>query len=152
VIPAASGPVRVARLVLIAVGVLLLGVAGGTLVAGVPVGQWPAILLWLAGAVVLHDAVFAPLVLVGSRLLRRAGARVSWPQVAVVQVALVVGAALTLVAIPGIRAQQLGARNPSVLVFPYALHLALAWLAVGVVTAVVVLVIALRRRRAVAAA
>lgn len=137
---------RIARVVLIGLGVLLLGVAGGALVAGVPVPQWGGILLWLAGAVVLHDAVFAPLVLLGSRLLRRVGARVSWLQVAVVQVALVVGAALTLIAIPGIRSQQLGARNPSVLVFPYGLHLALAWAALGVVAAIVVLGIALRRR------
>ena len=140
--------VRFARAVLIGLGALLLGVAGGTLVAGVPIGQWPAILLWLAGAVVLHDAVFAPLVLIGSRLLRRVGARVSWVQIGVVQVALVVGAALTLVAVPGIRAQQLGARNPSVLVFPYALHLAAIWAAIGVLTALVILVIGIRRRRA----
>ena len=139
--------VRVARAVLIGVGALLLGVAGGTLVAGVPIGQWPAILLWLAGAVVLHDAVFAPLVLVGTRLLRRVGARISWARIAVVQIALVVGAALTLVAFPGIRAQSIGARNPSVLVFPYALHLGLAWAAIGIVTAAVVLAMAMRRRR-----
>lgn len=151
--PTPPAPVRVARgvavgrAVLIGLGALLLGVAGGTLVAGVPAPQWLGILLWLAGAVVLHDAVFAPLVLIGSRLLRRAGARVSWVQVAVVQVALVVGGALTLVAFPGIRAQQLGARNPSILVSPYALHLALLWAGLGVLTAVAVLLLGLRRRR-----
>jgi hypothetical protein len=147
----AAGPtraIRIGRVALIGVGVLLLGVAGGALVAGVPAGQWPAILLWLAGAVVLHDAVFAPLVLVGTRVLRRIGARVSWAPVAVVQVALVVGAALTLVAFPGIRAQALGARNPSVLVHDYGLHLGIAWAVLGVLTAVVVLVLALRGRRA----
>ncbi|WP_375389329.1 hypothetical protein [uncultured Amnibacterium sp.] len=142
-----SRGIRVARAGLIGLGALLLGVAGGALVAGVPAGQWGAILLWLAGAVVLHDAVFAPLVLVGTRLLRRVGARVSWAPIAVVQVAMVIGAALTLVAFPGIQAQRIGARNPSVLVFPYALHLALAWAAIGVLTAAVVLVLAVRRRR-----
>ena len=153
--PAPSAPpvrlvrgVLVGRAVLIGLGALLLGVAGGTLVAGVPAPQWLGILLWLGGAVVLHDAVFAPLVLIGSRLLRRAGARVSWAQVALVQVALVIGATLTLVAFPGIRSQQLGARNPSVLVFPYAWHLALLWAGLGVLTAVAVLLLGLRRRRA----
>jgi hypothetical protein len=141
-----STPVRVARVVLIGVGAVLIGVAGGALVAGVPSRQWLGILLWLAAAVVLHDAIFAPLVLVGSRLMRRIGARVSWLQVAVVQVALVIGAALTLVAFPGIRAQALGARNPSVLIFPYALHLAAAWIAIGVLTAATVVVIGLRSR------
>ncbi len=46
-------------------------------------GSSAASLLWMGGAVVLHDAVFAPLVLVGSRILRRTGARVSWVQVAI---------------------------------------------------------------------
>lgn len=142
-----SAAVRVARVLLIALGAVLLGVAAGALVAGVPARQWLGILLWLAVAVVLHDAVFAPLVLVGTRLLRRVGARVSWVQVAVVQVALVVGGALTLVAFPGIRSQALGARNPSVLVFPYALHLGLIWAAIAVLTAATVLIIGLRRRR-----
>ncbi|RIX31388.1 hypothetical protein D1781_05125 [Amnibacterium setariae] len=138
---------RAARAVLIAIGVVLTGVGAVVFVAGVPVRQWPGVLLWLAGAVVLHDAVFAPLVLLGTRLLRRAGGRLSWGGVAAVQVALVVGGALTLIAFPGIRSQQLGARNPSVLVFPYGLHLALAWAAIGIVTAVVVVAIGLRRAR-----
>jgi len=141
-----STGVRVARVGLIVLGALLTAVGGAAFVAGVPARQWLGVLAWLAGAVVLHDAVFAPLVLVGTRLLRRAGARVPWAAVAVVQVALVVGGALTLLAVPAIRAQQLGARNPSLLVFPYGLHLALAWAAIGVVTAAVVLALALRRR------
>lgn len=143
-----SAPIRVARVVLLALGAVLVGVGGGALVAGVPPRQWIGILLWMAGAVVLHDAVFAPLVLVGSRLLRRVGARISWVQVAIVQVALVLGAAITLIAIPGIAAQGVGARNPSVLVFPYALHLGLAWAAIGVLTAAAVVLIGLRRRSA----
>lgn len=138
---------RIARAALIGLGAALTAVAGVVFVLGVPARQWSGVLLWLAGAVVLHDAVFAPLVLVGTRLLRRAGAHVGWAQVAVVQVALVVGAALTLLAFPGIRSQQLGARNPSVLVFPYGLQLALAWAALGAVTALVVVLIGLRRRR-----
>jgi hypothetical protein len=137
---------RAARIALVVLGGLLLVVAAVALVAGVPVRQWPGILLWLACAVVLHDAVFAPLVLVGTRLLRRAGRRATWARLAVVQVALVVGAALTLVAFPGIRAQAIGARNPSVLVFPYGLHLALLWGGIAVVTAAAVLLIGVRRR------
>lgn len=142
--------IAVARAILIGVGALLLGVAGGALVAGVPPQQWLGILLWLASAVVLHDAVFAPLVLLGTRLLRRVGARVSWLPIAIVQVALVVGAALTLIAFPAIRAQQVGARNPSVLVFDYAAQLGLIWAALGLVTALLLIGTALvhRRRRA----
>lgn len=141
--------IKVARAILIAFGALLLGVAGAALVAGVPPQQWLGILLWLASAVVLHDAVFAPLVLVGTRLLRRVGARVSWLPIAVVQSALVVGAALTLVAFPGIRSQQVGARSPSVLVFDYATQLGLIWAALGVGTTLLLVGMAMvgRRRR-----
>jgi hypothetical protein len=139
--------IRLARIALVGLGAALIGVGAGALVAGVPPRQWTGVVLWMGGALVLHDAVFAPLVLVGSRLLRRVGARVSWLQVGVVQVALVLGAAITLVAIPGIAAQARGARNPSVLVFPYAVHLGLAWGAIGLLTAVVVVAIALRRSR-----
>ncbi len=141
-----SGGVRVARVVLIGVGVVLLVVAAWLLGAEVRPRQYPGILLWLAAAVVLHDGVFAPIVLIGTRLLRRVGARVSWGAIAVVQVALVVGGAITAIAIPGIRARQLGARNPSVLVFDYAAHLAVAWGVIAVLAAVVVLAISLRRR------
>lgn len=144
--PAPSRGVRTARLVLIALGVLLIGVAGGLLTAQVRPQQWPGIVLWLAGAIVLHDGVFAPLVWVGSRALRRVGARFSWAAVAVVQVALVVGGAITFVAFPGIRAQQLGARNPTVLVFDYGLGLSIAWLVLGVLTATIVIALSLRTR------
>ncbi len=142
-----SGAVRVARAVLVAVGALLIGVGFGLVAAGVPAGQWPGIALWLAGALVLHDAVLAPLLLVGNRLLRRAGGgALPWGAVAVVQAVLVVGGVLTLLAFPALRAQAIGARNPSVLPFDYGAHLAAAWALVGLV--VVGAVVAGRVRRA----
>lgn len=145
--PSPSAAVRRARRLLVGGGVVLLVVAAWLLTVEVSARQWPGILLWLAGAVVLHDAVFAPLVLAGTRLLRRIGRRTSWAAVAVVQVALVIGGAITAIAVPGIRSQQLGAQNPSVLVFPYALHLAVAWAALAVLTAGIVLAISFRHRR-----
>lgn len=148
-VPAAppSRAVRVARTVLIAVGAVLIGVGFGLVAAGVPAGQWAGIALWLAGALVLHDAVLAPLLLIGNLLLRRAGAgALPWASVAVVQVALIVGGVLTLLAFPALRAQAIGARNPSVLPFDYGAHLAVAWAVIGVV--VVAAAIAGRVRRA----
>ncbi|MFD1721572.1 hypothetical protein [Amnibacterium endophyticum] len=139
---------QTARGVLIGLGVLLLAVAGGALVSGVPTGQWPAIGVWLAVALVLHDGLLAPLLVVGARLLRRGSARLPWGALAAVQAAVAVGFCVTLLAIPAIRAQQLGARNPTVLVFDYAAHLAAAWAVVGVVVAAAIVLGAIRRSRA----
>lgn len=146
-IPPASGSVRVARVALVAAGVLLIGVALGALVAGVPFGQWTAIGVWLVVALILHDGLLAPLLIVGARLLRRGSARLPWGALAAVQVAVAVGFSVTLVAFPAIRAQQIGARNPSVLIFDYPAHLAAAWAGVGVVVAAAIVWGAVRRTR-----
>ena len=144
----ASRAVRVARGVLIAAGAVLIGAGFGLVAAGVPAGLWPGIALWLAGALVLHDAVLAPLLLVGNRLLRRAGGgALPWGAVAVVQGALIVGGAVTLLAFPALRAQAIGARNPSVLPFDYGAHLAVAWALVGAVVVAAVIVGRVRRAR-----
>lgn len=148
--PAAAEParaVRAGRAVLIALGVLLIAVAVGTLVAGVPLGQWSGIGIWLVVALLLHDGLLAPLLIVGARLLRRGSARLPWGSLAAVQVAVAVGFCVTLLALPGIRAQQLGARNPTVLVFDYAAHLAAAWAVVGVAVAAAIVLGRLRRTR-----
>lgn len=148
--PSAAEParaVRVGRAVLIVLGVLLIAVAVGTLVAGVPLGQWSGIGIWLVVALLLHDGLLAPLLIVGARLLRRGSARLPWGSLAAVQVAVAVGFCVTLLAVPGIRAQQLGARNPTVLVFDYAAQLAAAWAVVGVAVAAAIVVGRLRRTR-----
>lgn len=145
--PAPARAVRVGRAVLIGLGVLLIAVALGTLVAGVPLGQWSGIGIWLVVALLLHDGLLAPLLLVGARLLRRGSARLPWGALAAVQVAVSVGFCVTLLAIPGIRAQQLGARNPTVLVFDYAAHLAAAWAVVGVAVAAAIVLGRVRRSR-----
>lgn len=143
-----SRTVRVARVVLIAAGAVLIGAGFGLVAVGVPAGQWLGIAVWLAGALVLHDAVLAPLLLVGNRLLRRAGGgALPWRAVAVVQVALIVGGAVTLLAFPALRAQAIGARNPSVLPFDYGAHLAVAWALIGIVVLAAVVVGRMRRAR-----
>lgn len=74
-----------------------------------------ALTSWLktfAGAVVLHDAIFAPLVLAGSVLLVRVlPSRARAP----VQVACIVAGALIAISIPVVRGSGRLANNPSLL-------------------------------------
>ncbi|NEA99607.1 hypothetical protein [Streptomyces sp. SID13726] len=109
-----------------AVGVALMGVGALLLVEA---GDVPDVLVWLAGAVLLHDAVIAPLVLLAGLLLVRGGAR------GPVRGSLLVAGALTAVALPVLLRPGRPA-NPSVLPLDYPRN----WLiALGVVAAVTAL-------------
>ncbi|GFE14600.1 hypothetical protein Sgleb_26470 [Streptomyces glebosus] len=76
-------------------GLALMGVGASLLL---DVREWTGVLLWLGGAVVLHDGLIAPLVLLAGLVLVRGGVRggVHGP----VRGALTVAGALTVVALP----------------------------------------------------
>lgn len=60
------------RLVLLALGIVLMGTGVVIGLTTVPQGQWPSVLLWLAGGVAVHDALLAPAaVLIGMVVLPR---------------------------------------------------------------------------------
>ena len=125
-VPGAPGAgIRVARRVLVGVGVVGLLVAAWITLTTVHPQQYGGILLWLVAAVVLHDGVLGPLTWLANRVLRGAGRRVPAAVLAIVQVAAVVGSVVALVVLPEIRAKRLGVRNPTVLPMDYALHLLL---------------------------
>jgi len=147
--PSGTGGMRIARGALIGVGIALLLTGAVFEVTVAKPTQVPGIVLWLAAAVVLHDAVLSPLALVGNRVLRRAGRRLPGSVLAVVQVAVVIAAVLLLVALPTIHAKALGPRNPSVLPGDYgpALLLLLGGLVVVTVAVCAVLLRVSRRRR-----
>ncbi|MBW8486881.1 hypothetical protein [Actinomadura parmotrematis] len=109
-----------------AVGTVLMGIGAYGIVAHVPdLFGWA---VWFAGGAVLHDAVFAPAVLlVGAVVTRRP----------VLQGALAVGGVLTLVALPMVL--RLGARpdNPSILPLHYGWNLLIVLAVVAAVAAVV---------------
>jgi hypothetical protein len=96
---------------------------------------------WLAGALVLHDALLAPLVLAAGLLVAALPARRA------VRATLVTGGALTLVALPALLRPGRPA-NPSVLPLPYGrdLLLLLALTAAAGVTAALLARWARRRR------
>ncbi|MER7163335.1 hypothetical protein [Streptomyces lydicus] len=124
----------VTRLLTGVAGLALMGV-GASLLLDVP--DLTGVLVWLGGAVVLHDALIAPLVLLIGLVLVRGGAREP------VRGALLVAGALTAVALPVLLRPGKPA-NSSVLPLDYPRNWLLTLVAVATVTA---LVLAARRTR-----
>lgn len=124
----------VTRLLTGVAGLALMGV-GASLLLDVP--DLTGVLVWLGGAVVLHDALIAPLVLLIGLMLVRGGAREP------VRGALLVAGALTAVALPVLLRPGKPA-NSSVLPLDYPRNWLLTLVAVATVTA---LVLAARRTR-----
>ncbi|MFF2810398.1 hypothetical protein ACFVT2_25170 [Streptomyces sp. NPDC058000] len=107
------------------------------------------VVLWLAGAVALHDGVLAPLVLgVGLPLAGRAGRRGPGPVRGAVRGALIAAGALTAVALPALLRPGAPA-NSSVLPLDYPRGWLVSVLAVAAGTGALVGVRLLVRRRTV---
>jgi hypothetical protein len=121
-----------------------LGAAGLALMAAglyllVTGGQFKDVALWLAGAVVLHDLLVAPLVLAVGLLLALLPAR------GLLRGALVTAGCLTVIALPVLLAPGTP-RNPSVLPLDYPRNWLLTLAAVAAVTAAVLVARRLRGR------
>lgn len=146
-----SARMRAVRIALVAAGVAGLVAGAALLVTTVRPGGIVGLGVWLLAALVLHDGLLAPVTFLGNRVLRGAGARVPPVVLAVLQGAVVVGVVLTLMVVPEIRAKQLGPRSSSALPFDYGLRLALLWLVLAALSAVVcaVLLRSQRTRRSV---
>lgn len=129
--------VNVLRILTGAAGLALMGVGASLLL---DVRDLTGVLLWLGGAVVLHDAVIAPVVLLVGLVLVRGGAR------GPVRGALLVAGALTAVALPVLLRPGKPA-NSSVLPLDYPRNWLLALVAVATVTALLPAVRAARRFR-----
>jgi hypothetical protein len=127
----------VTRLLTGAVGLTLMGV-GASLLLDVP--DLTGVLVWLGGAVVLHDALIAPLVLLIGWVLVRGGVR------GPVRGALLVAGALTAVALPVLLRPGKPA-NSSVLPLDYPRNWLLTLAAVATTTALLPVVRAIRRSR-----
>ncbi|TFC19234.1 hypothetical protein E3O19_03615 [Cryobacterium algoritolerans] len=128
---------RVARAILILLGVAGLAWGAWVLVDTVRIARLPGLALWVGAAIVVHDAVIAPLVLFAGVLLRRAGRRLAGTVVTVLQGTIVLGSIMTLIVVPEIVAQGLDPKNPTVLPLDYGTNLAVFWVVIaGVATAV----------------
>lgn len=98
---------------------------------------------WLIGGALAHDLLLVPVVLMAGRVLRLLPARLRAP----VQAALLVGAVLTLVAVPFLGRFGVKPGNASHLPRDYTAGLLVALAVVAVVTTLVTVVVRLVRRR-----
>ncbi|WP_406398336.1 hypothetical protein OH805_05215 [Streptomyces sp. NBC_00879] len=124
------------RIVTGALGLALMTVGAVLLLTG---GQLKDVALWLAGAIVLHDGIVAPLVLGVGLLLAAVPAR------GTVRGALIVAGCLTAVALP-VLLRPGTPKNPTVLPLDYVRNWLLALAAVAVLTGVLLAARWIRRR------
>ena len=59
------------RVLLAVAGILLIGLGAVRILVGVPIGEVAVLILWLIGAVVLHDGIIAPVTIGVGALLGR---------------------------------------------------------------------------------
>ncbi|MEU6944938.1 hypothetical protein ABZ957_06820 [Streptomyces sp. NPDC046316] len=126
------------RYVLGGCGIVLMAF-GGALVLDQP-EPW-RVGVWLAGGVLVHDGLIAPLVFAIAALAAAAGLRLS----GVPRAALIVAGSLTAIALPPLLRPE-GVANATVLPLDYARNWLLTMAAVAVITVVYVGVRACLRR------
>ncbi|WP_144712970.1 hypothetical protein [Curtobacterium pusillum] len=137
---------RAARIVLVVLGVLVIAFGAYVMVTTVRPNRIWGLATWLIGAVILHDAILSPFVVVVGMLLRRTGRAIRTWALVVAQAAVVLGTVLALVVLPEIAAKVHGQKNPTVLPFDYGARL-LVVEGVLLLVVVVVLLVGTRRRR-----
>lgn len=137
-----------ARVVLIAGGIALLGVGGLTLLMDVEPKAYIGILLWFAGAIIIHDGIIAPVVFGVGVVLRRAGRRLPGAVLAILQAGIVVVSIVTALVVPEILKQDIGSANPTILPLDYMANLGVVYAIVAVLTiAAVILYLVVTARR-----
>lgn len=141
---------RKARIALIAGGVALLGVGGLTLLMDVEPKAYIGIVLWFAGAIIIHDGIIAPVVFGVGVLMRRAGRRLPGAVLAILQAGVVVLSIVTALIVPAILKKDIGSANPTILPLDYVANLGVVYAVVAVLTVaavIVYLLVAARRQK-----
>lgn len=127
---------RAPRSVLVVLGLGLVAGGGYQALTSISLGRLVGLAIWLAGAIIVHDAVIAPATAGLSAALDRSGRRLAPVSLAVIRGGFAVGAMLTLLVLPGLRAASLGSTNPTILAGDYGLRLLGVWAAVLLVAGV----------------
>jgi hypothetical protein len=126
---------RLARIILIAVGLAGLFFGALILVQKERPDQILGVIIWILAAIIVHDGILSPLLLLVDVWMRRAGRRIPYGVLAIVQGGVVVGAIMSMLVLPEIYKKSLGVKNPTILPLDYGLNLALFWAAVALLTA-----------------
>lgn len=138
---------RAGRWVLGAVGAAIAAFGVFTLLTTLRPDQLLGLAIWLAGAVVAHDAILVPLAHILSTGLDRTARSLSRQTKSVVRIGVVVGGVLSLAVLPEIYAKSLGPANPTILAADYALRLAIAWAIIAVLVVITSAIMNARTRR-----
>lgn len=146
-----SMAVRRWRIGLIVLGVAILLLSGYILLTTVKPTRYIGIVEWFIAAIIIHDALIAPIVFGAGVIMRRMGRRIPLPVLAIVQGGLVIGAVFTIVLVPEILAQRNAHLFETLLPFDYVKNLGILWVGTLLLTAAAVVgyvVVARSRRRA----
>jgi hypothetical protein len=145
--PAAPGTgIRRWRIGLVVVGVAILALSGYLLLTTVRPPKYIGIAEWLIAAIIVHDAIIAPVVFGTGLVMRTLGRRIPLAVLAIVQGGLVIGAIFTIVLVPEILAKRYAHLFETLLPFDYVQNLGILWVGTLVLTAVAVVVYLFVRR------
>lgn len=133
-----SRGIRVARVLLLIGGIALLVVGGVVLGQEVRPTRYLGILTWFIGALILHDAIIAPLVVLVSLIGRRM--RIAPVVQALVQAGLVLAGIVTLLVVPEILKQRIKVASSSILPQDYLTHLVVYLVVIAALTALAVMI------------
>lgn len=138
--PAATPRQRIWRRALIAAGLGTIGIGGLVLLLDVRPAAYLGILVWFAGAIIVHDGIIGPVVFGIAVIMRKTRRRIPIVVIAIVQVALVVAAIMAAIVLPEAYRKQAGTANPTILPLDYLPNLGAFYAALALVTAAVVVV------------
>lgn len=134
---------RIWRLVLAVLGIVGLLYGAARLLTEIPVPSLIALAIWLVGAVVIHDGLLSPAVLAVSAVVERLPVRAR----RFVQSGLIVGAMVTVIALPMIYLRGSQPAQKAILQQNYGAHLAILLGLIGLASLVAYAVRVARDRR-----
>jgi hypothetical protein len=131
---------RIWRRGLVAGGLGVIAVGGLVLLLDVRPAAYLGILVWFAGAIIVHDGIIGPAVFGVAVLMRKTRRRIPIVVIAIVQVAIVVAAIMAAIVLPEAYKKQAGTANPTILPLDYLPNLGAFYAALALVTTAVVVV------------
>ncbi|CAN5260461.1 hypothetical protein BH11ACT3_BH11ACT3_21420 [soil metagenome] len=149
-LPIATPRQRVWRRLLILGGLAVMAVGGLVLIMDVKPAAYLGILVWFAGALIIHDGIVGPIVFGIAIIMRKWGRGIPVVVLAIVQGALVVAAIVAALVLPAAYKKNGGTANPTILPLDYLNNLAAFYFALAVVTVgtvVVYLLVTIRREK-----